>query len=59
MTKGFKTCQLASDMNSLREKLQKLVRAKGLVDEEVLTLSRALDEQIVCYLRVLRQANRL
>ncbi|MDR3591795.1 MAG: aspartyl-phosphate phosphatase Spo0E family protein [Negativicutes bacterium] len=59
MVKGFKILQLTGNMDSLREKLQKLVKTKGLVDEEVLTLSRELDEQIVYYLRVLKNSSRL
>jgi hypothetical protein len=59
MTKRFKMKQLVIDMNMLREQLQRLVRAKGVVDEEVLMMSRELDERIVGYLRVLKESDRL
>jgi hypothetical protein len=55
MIQGFKLKQLLNDMNSLREELHKLVGTKGLVDEEVLTMSRDLDQRIVVYLRVLKE----
>jgi len=58
MTKGFKIIKLVNDMNLLREQLQRLVGRKGLVDEEVLTMSRELDVHIVGYLRVLRETQR-
>ena len=58
MTKGFKIMKLVNDMNLLREQLQRLVGRKGLVDEEVLTMSRELDVHIVGYLRVLRETQR-
>jgi hypothetical protein len=56
MIKGFKIDQLKNDMNLLREKLQRLVGRKGFIDEEVLMLSRELDERIVGYLRVLKES---
>lgn len=58
MTKGFKLSQLMNDMNLLREELQRLVGIKGFVDEEVLSMSQELDEQIVGYLRVKKESNR-
>lgn len=59
MVRGFELKQLVYDMDILREQLQRLVGTKGLVDEEVLRISRELDERIVNYLKALKALNRL